>query len=107
MVGEFVLSSTRVRKVQQVVWLEQPLMARIMQMAAELNVAPNTIIAEMVKRYLERNPEPIRTVAVEKEVKVVKVVCPVCLKEFSDAQSVREHIASSEACWKELEVARK
>lgn len=94
------------KKVVQMIWLEPAVMAKVLEIADKANVAPNVVIAEIVKRYFAFNPEPIKTVEVEKEVKIVKPVCPACLKEFDSVAEVRDHITKSDKCWKEIKAMK-
>ncbi|MEM4469204.1 MAG: C2H2-type zinc finger protein [Candidatus Nezhaarchaeales archaeon] len=98
---ELTVTPKPVKKIQQVVWLEPLVFAKVAELSAKLNVAPNVIIAEIVKKYLESGVEPIKVV--EKTVEVpVGFYCPVCLKRFTLPSDLIDHIRGNEECRKKI-----
>lgn len=45
----------KIPKHPQTIWLETQVMAKILQLSSELKVAPNVVIAEIVKKYFEND----------------------------------------------------
>lgn len=78
------------RKTFQVVWLEPKVMAKVLELSDQYNIAPNQVISEIVKHALLGESMLTKKEIVEKKVKVV--VCPFCLKEYVDVSSFEDHI---------------
>lgn len=79
------------RKTFQVVWLEPKVMAKVLELSDQYNIAPNQVISEVVKHALLGESMLTKKEIVEKKVKVV--VCPFCLLEFEDVKSFEDHVA--------------
>ena len=90
----------KVQKVQQIVWIPTSQFAKIAEISAQANKAPNTIISELVARALSEAGvtwEPIATKVEEKQVVVKRYICSKCLQEFINLQEVKRHICNTEA----------
>ena len=81
----------KARKTLQMVWLEYPVMSKVLELAEEYDLAPNVIIAEIVKKALLEHSDIFEHKPVETKT-IVKVVCPFCLKTFPDLAAVENHI---------------
>jgi hypothetical protein len=81
-------------KVQQVVWLEPNLYAKVYEFAKALGLAPNKTIELMVEDYILSGGDPTkpRYQVVEKVKERELVWCPECLKKFPDVSAWREHL---------------
>jgi len=78
------------RKTFQVVWLEPKVMAKVLELSDQYNIAPNQVISEIVKHALTGESMLTKKEIVEKKVKVI--VCPFCLGEFIDVSNFELHI---------------
>jgi hypothetical protein len=66
------------KKVQQIIWLELPTFARILNLTAKHKVAPNVICSAIIEHFFDTLDERQRTV------ERVKIVCPECGIEVKD-----------------------
>jgi len=80
-----------VQKVKQVIWVPTDLFARIADISATSNLAPNTVIAELIARALTNTWEPIKVVEKEKVGIQKRYLCAECLQEFISLQEARRH----------------
>ncbi|MEM2363765.1 MAG: hypothetical protein QXQ20_08750 [Candidatus Nezhaarchaeales archaeon] len=80
---------------RQIVWLDLEDFVKIADLASRLGVAENTLISLIVKRYLERNQDPLKVV--EKKVPA-GFYCPVCIKMFARPAELLEHLRLNEEC---------
>ena len=81
-------------KVQQVVWLEPSLYAKVYEFAKALGLAPNKMIELIVEDYILSGGDPTkpRYQVVEKVKERELVICPECTKKFPDLMTWREHL---------------
>jgi len=79
------------RKVQQVIWVKPLTFSKILLLADKYGVAPNTVISEILDKVMVDQSIIFKDKVVEKVVK--KVVCPLCLSEFVDVESFKDHFA--------------
>jgi hypothetical protein len=83
------------RRFQQVVWVRQRVMAWLMELSEEYNMAVNTVISQLLDKIYEKaKGEKINLEASKPTVKpekVTVVVCPYCYEEFPDMTRFREH----------------
>jgi hypothetical protein len=84
-------------KVQQIVWLEPSLYAKVYDFAKTLGLAPNKMIELIVEDYIVSGGDPTkpRYQVVEKVKERELVICPECTKKFPDLTSWREHLKQS------------
>jgi len=83
-----------VQKVHQVVWIQADHFAKIAEISAQTNKAPNVVISELVARALSEAGstwEPIVTKIEEKQVVQKRYICSKCLQEFNNLQEARRH----------------
>ena len=78
-------------KVRQIVWLDYETMRKLLEIADKFNVAPNTVISEIVKESLTGKTE-LFNVQPEKPKKITLILCPLCWKIFPDIETVKKHI---------------
>jgi len=87
---------SRQHKFPQTIWLDADLMAWALNNAAQLNLAVNSFIVEVLrkaKEYCERDEwSPIKVEQQRVTVKEVKVKCPACFKEFDDTVVFERHV---------------
>lgn len=96
---ELTVTSKPTKKIQQVIWLEPKFFAKIAEMSSELGVAPNVVISEIVKRYLEKVDQPIKVV--EKPVPA-GWYCPICISRFTSPSDLIMHLRYSNGCKEKL-----
>lgn len=87
------------QKIHQIVWIPAEEFAKIANISAQTNKAPNTIITELVIRALSEvgvKWEPIAVKIEEKQVIVKRYICKDCLQEFDNLQAVRRHTCKVE-----------
>ncbi|MEM4447773.1 MAG: hypothetical protein QW461_10800 [Candidatus Jordarchaeales archaeon] len=80
---------------RQVVWLDLDVFMKVADMASKLGVAENVLIAEIVRRYLEKNTEPIKVIK-ETVPMPAGFYCPLCIRRFVRPSELLEHLRSSE-----------
>jgi len=64
------------KKVQQIIWLELPTFARILELTIKHKVAPNVICSAIIEHFFEEGQRPVE--------RIVKTVCPECGVEVED-----------------------
>jgi uncharacterized C2H2 Zn-finger protein len=87
---------TKQHKFPQTIWLDADLMAWALNNAAQLNLAVNSFITEVLrkaKEYCESGEwSPIKVEQQKVTVKEFKVKCPACFKEFDDTAEFERHV---------------
>ena len=81
----------RTKKLQQIVWIEYPVMMKILEIADEKGVAPNVVIAEIVKQVITGKSELLQPKETKPKLDI-KVACPICWKLFPDLESLKQHM---------------
>ena len=82
-------------KYPQKIWLDVEDLTKILELSRELGVAPNVVCSKIIHTYLTNKNSPIEKITVKEKETIKMVVCPVCLKEFQDVNSIIEHIKES------------
>jgi hypothetical protein len=78
----------KAKKVQQIIWLEPKVFAKVLEFAEALGLAANQTIELMIEDYIERGGDLSK--AVEKVKEVVK--CPECGQGFENVALWFEHL---------------
>ncbi|MEM4602053.1 MAG: hypothetical protein QW808_04050 [Desulfurococcaceae archaeon] len=86
---------------RQIVWLDLDVFVKVAELASQLGIAENSLISLIVKRYLEKNTEPIKVI---KETVPVPAgfYCPLCIRRFTRPSELIEHLRSSGECKEKL-----
>jgi len=84
-------------KILQMVWIDFDTYAEIHKRAREAGVAPNVMIAEIVKSAIKNKELKILPRQVQ-YVEVKKYLCAVCLGEFDDVNGLVNHLRNSSYC---------
>jgi hypothetical protein len=92
----------RPKKMPQTIWLTTDQMAKVLELAGQLGVAPNVACSMLISKALEAaevgqwTPFSVveRTVEkpVEKTVEVEKFICPYCYVDFKVLSDLRRHL---------------
>lgn len=90
------LEVTRRKKFPQMIWLDTDTYIKVLEASKKLNVAPNVVCAEVIKRYLESDGKVVEKV-VEKVVPRA-YLCPGCDHSFDSAEEVRRHLKTNPEC---------
>lgn len=84
------------QKFPQTIWLDSELMSWCLENAGNLGLATNAFVVEVLrkaKEFCEKGSwTPLQVVEKTKVEKEIKVVCPFCRKEFSDAVEFEKHV---------------
>ena len=80
----------KARKTLQMVWLEFPVMSKVLELAEQYDLAPNVVIAEIVKKALLDYSDVFEPKPAEPKV-VMKTYCPFCLQSFPDLAALEKH----------------
>ena len=78
----------KMKKVQQIIWLEPKTFARVLEIAEDLGLAANQTIELIVEDYIARGGD--LTKAIEKVKEVIK--CPECGQDFESVSQLFEHL---------------
>jgi len=83
----------KIPKMRQVVWLDYKTNNRLFEHAAEYNVAPNVLAAEILTKVLGGESSFFQQKP-EKETMKTQFVCPYCWYLFDDLEQLKKHIAA-------------
>ncbi|MEM4846908.1 MAG: hypothetical protein QW794_04025 [Thermosphaera sp.] len=86
----------RQHKFKQIVWLDGATFMKVIEVSNKTGMAPNVVIAEVVKKYLNGgNNEPVKVI--EKQVVTpMGFYCPFCLKSFRARNDLLDHLKFSD-----------
>ena len=91
------------RRVQQIVWVRYETFQWILSLCSQLDIAPNTVIAELLDRIREYANtgvfQPIKVI--EKEI-VKGYKCPYCNKVFDGSSEFIEHLVEHRDMLKQI-----
>lgn len=108
---EFEKNVFRPKKMPQTIWLTTDQMAKILELAGQLGVAPNVACSMLISKALEAAEvgqwtpfsiveKPVEKV-VERKVEVEKFMCPYCYTGFNSLSDLRCHL--DEGCRRQAE----
>lgn len=91
----------RTHKFKQIVWLDGEVFMKVIDVSNKTGMAVNVVIAEIVRKYLNGNGEPVKVI--EKQIPMpAGFYCPLCLKPFKARHEVLEHFKYSSDCNQKL-----
>ncbi|MEM4469078.1 MAG: hypothetical protein QXS32_08450 [Candidatus Nezhaarchaeales archaeon] len=95
---------TKKKKIQQIVWLEPKVFAKLAEWSEKYDVAVNVIVSEIVKKYVESGVEPIKVIERRNDAPA-GFYCPMCIKRFARPADFIEHLKLSGECRERLKEA--